>query len=122
MKHWHKRIQEARTWHELLLVVREYIASLEPHQWAAVPAKARPDRIKGIDDVSYWRERLEAEFLPVAGRADVSDSFRHMLGFFQAAADRAAEMYGRATPPAQGADNDGESDDAPLQGRAAKAD
>lgn len=116
MKFWHKRIQEAHTWHELLQVARDYIAALEPHEWASVPRKARPDRIKGIDDISFWHQRLEDEFLPVAGRADVPDAFHHMLGFFRAASQRASEMYGSATPPATDAENDG--DHSPRDARA----
>ena len=108
MKIWHKRIQGAHTWQELLLTVRDYIASLEPHEWHSVPAAARPDRIKGIDDIDYWHRKLEDEFLSVAQRADVPDALRHMAGFFRAAAERAAEMYGSATPPHHEADNDGD--------------
>src|SRR5437868_10154065 len=78
MKVWHTRIRNAHTWHDLLQVVRDYIAGLEPQEWASVPAAARPDRIKGIDDIAYWHQRLEDEFLPVAGRSDVPDAFRHM--------------------------------------------
>ena len=108
MKIWHTRIKDAHTWQELLHTVRDYIAALEPHEWASVPAPARPDRIKGIDDIDYWHRKLEDEFLTVASRTDVPDVFRHMVGFFRSAAERASEMYGNATPPNQNADNDGD--------------
>jgi len=117
MKVWSTRIRNAHTWHELLQVVRDYMAALEPHEWASLPAAARPDRIKGIDDVFYWHQRLEDEFLPVAGRADVPDSFRRTLGFFRAAAERADEMVGSATPPDHDAENDGDGGRTPRDAR-----
>jgi len=117
MKIWHKRIKAAHTWHELLQVARDYIAALEPHEWASVPPAARPDRIKGIDDITFWHHRLEDEFLPIAARTDVPDSFRHMLGFFRALSERASEMYGNATPPGQEAENDGDGAGEPRDAR-----
>jgi hypothetical protein len=108
MRVWHKRIQEAHTWQELLQATRDYIAAFEPNEWHSVPKAARPDRIKGIDDIAYWHRRLEEEYLPVASRADIPDAFRAMLGFFRAASERAAEMHGSATPPHQDAENDGD--------------
>jgi hypothetical protein len=106
MKVWHKRIQDAHTWQELLQAARDYIATLTPHEWASIPGNARPDRIKGIDDIAFWHRRLEDEFLSVAARTDVSDTFRHVVGFFRAAAERADEMHGAATPPDHAAEND----------------
>ena len=121
MKIWHTRIRNAHTWQELLQVARDYIASLEPQQWASVPAHARPDRIKGIDDIDYWHRKLEDEFLSVASRTDIPDAFRHMVGFFRAAAERASELYGSATPPHQEAENDGESADTPKRDARSRA-
>jgi len=118
MRIWNKRIREAHTWQDLLQVVRDYIAGLEPHEWASVPAAARPDRVKGIDDIFFWHQKLEDEFLPVASRTNVSDAFRHMLGIFRAAAERASEMHGHATPPGQDADNDGDGGHVPRDARA----
>lgn len=109
MRIWHKRIQNARTWNELLKAARDYVDSLEPHEWASIPSVARPERLKGIDDIAYWHQRLQDEFLAVASRPDVPDAFRHMVGFFRAAADRAEEMHGAATPPGQDAENDGDA-------------
>ena len=118
MKIWHKRIKEAHTWQELLQVARDYLAAFEPQEWASVPAAARPDHIKGIDDIAFWHQRLEDEYIPVASRPDVPDTFRHMLGFFRAAAERAAEMHGNATPPSQSAENDGDGGRTPRDARA----
>lgn len=118
MKIWNKRINEAHTWHDLLQVARDYIAALEPQEWASVPPVARPDRIKGIDDITFWHDRLENEYLRIAARPDVPDAFRHMLGFFRALAERASEMYGTATPPGQEADNDGDATRPPRDARA----
>jgi hypothetical protein len=106
MRHWHTHIRNATTWQQLLQVARDYLASLEPREWAEVPEACRPTRIKGVDDIDYWHRRLQDEFLPVASRPDVTDAHRRMLGFFRAAAERAQEFYGVATPPSEGATND----------------
>ena len=106
MKAWHKQILEARSWQDLLQVTRDYIASFGPEEWATLPAHCRPDRIKGVDDLEYWRQCLADEYLRVASQPRGNDVLRAMLGFFTAAAERADELCGTATPPGEGAVND----------------
>jgi len=106
MKAWHQQILDARSWQDLLQVARDYIASFEPAEWASLPANCRPDRIKGVDDLEYWRQCLADEYLLVASQPRGNDVLRAMLAFFTAAAERAEELYGTATPPGEGAVND----------------
>ena len=106
MKAWHQQILDARSWPDLLQVARDYIASYEPGEWASLPPNCRPDRIKGVDDLEYWRQCLADEYLRVASQPRGNDVLRRMLAFFTAAAERADELYGTATPPGEGAMND----------------
>lgn len=103
---WHHRIVESRSWPELLDVAREYIASLSPQEWASVPHKCRPTRIKGIDDLDFWHQRLAEAFLDVAATSKATDMHREMLAFFTAAAERASEMCGSASDEGESAAND----------------
>jgi hypothetical protein len=109
MKGWYEQITRARSWGELLEVARSYLASLSPHEWNSVPDKCRPDRIKGIDDLQHWQECLANAYLEVAAADHASEIHRDMLAFFTAAAERASEMVGAASPPGEEATNDGPS-------------
>ena len=106
MQTWNRLIRDARDWHQLLQVARDYVAQLEPAEWYSIPEEARPLRIKGIDDLEYWRQKLGDAFLEVASKPQVNEVHRAMLAFFTAAAERASEMYGTATSPETGATND----------------
>ena len=106
MKGWYESITRARTYNELLEVARSYLASLTPHEWNTVPEQCRPDRIKGIDDLQHWQSCLANAYLEVAAADPASDMHRDMLAFFTAAAERASEMVGSASPPGEEATND----------------
>ena|SRR5688572_10519129 len=106
MKGWYEQITRARSWGELLEVARSYLASLSPHEWSSVPDRCRPDRIKGIDDLQHWQKCLAHEYLEVAAADHASEIHREMLAFFTAAAERASEMVGSASPPGEEATND----------------
>jgi hypothetical protein len=110
MKAWHQQILDARSWQDLLQVTRSYVASFEPREWALLPVHCRPDRIKGVDDLEYWRQCLADEYLRVASQPSGNDVLRAMLAFFTAAAERADELCGTATPPGEGAMNDESGD------------
>ena len=88
MKAWHEQVQSAREPEQLVRATREYIASLTPEQWAALPENCRPERIRDIDDILYWSARLTEEFLEMAKDAKGNDVLREMLGFFTVAAER----------------------------------
>ena len=103
MKGLHEQLLSAREPEELLRVAREYLASLTPEQWATLPPNCRPDRIRGTDDLLYWRERLTEKVLDVAKGGEGNDVLREMLVFFTAAASQVSELPDdrRATPRRQ---------------------
>lgn len=116
MKVWQQQISEARGWEELLDVARAYLASLSPDEWNGLPATCKPKRIKGIDDLAYWHERMANEFVQVAKDPD-DEGLRRMLVFFTAAAERAAELCGNASSK-EDAVNDRRQGERRSQGRA----
>jgi hypothetical protein len=118
MKVWQDQITEARCWEDLLDVARAYLASLSPDEWNALPHACRPERIKGVDDLAYWHECLADEFVRVAKGPSNDEGLRRTLVFFTAAAERAAEICGRALSPADDAANDRRHGERRSQGRA----
>ena len=102
---WHKEIRAARTWQDLLALARDYVAQMTPEEVATLPPTCREIRIKGVDDVYFWHERLAEEFFDRASRSDPTTAHRDALDFFTIAAERAAELCGSAS--AEGATNDG---------------
>jgi len=114
MKVWHHQINEARGWEDLIQIARDYIASLSPAEWSSVPRACRPERIKGIDDISFWHRRLADEYVCIAKTTQGNDTLRDMLAFFTTAAERSSEMVGSALSP----DADAVNDDS-RRGRAA---
>ena len=102
---WHKEIRAARTWQDLLALARDYVAQLTPEEVATLPPTCREIRIKGVDDVYFWHERLAEEFFDRASRNDPTNAHRDALDFFTVAAERAAELCGNAAGEA--ATNDG---------------
>jgi hypothetical protein len=117
MKVWQNQITEARSWEELLDVARAYLASLSPEEWNALPANCRPERIKGIDDLAYWHECMANEFVRVA-KGPNDEGLRRELVFFTAAAERAAELCGKALSPKEDAVNDRRLGERRTHGRA----
>ena len=95
---WHKEIRAARTWQELLALARDFVAKMTPEEVVTLPPTCREIRIKGIDDLYFWHERLAEEFFARASRGDPTHAHRDMLDFFTVASERASELCGTAVP------------------------
>jgi hypothetical protein len=94
MKSWSTRIEEAGNSMELLSVAREFLDSWEPEDLALLPETARPQRIKGVDDLSYWHQKLVESFCDASLDADRAGKVREMLHFFAFAVQRSVETEG----------------------------
>ena len=96
MKSWHARIDEVDDPMDLLSVCRDFLDSWGPEDLAYVPAHARPQRIKGVDDLSYWHERLVDCYCGEQLRDVQMEKVREMVQFFAIAVQRAGELDGIA--------------------------
>jgi hypothetical protein len=94
MKSWNARIEEATNPMDLLGVAREYLDSWEPEDLANIPEAARPQRIKGVDDLTYWHQNLVDSFCTSSLSAIENEKIRDMLRFFAFAVQRAVELEG----------------------------
>jgi hypothetical protein len=102
---WHKEIRAARNWQELLALARDFVAKLTPGEVATLPPTCREIRIKGVDDLYFWHERLAEEFFARASRDDPSDAHRDLLDLFTVSAERASVLCGSAS--SEGATSEG---------------
>jgi hypothetical protein len=69
---------------------------MTPEEIGTLPPTCREMRIKGVDDLYFWHERLAEEFFDRASRGDPSHTHRDMLDFFTVASERASELCGTA--------------------------
>ena len=97
MKSWSARIEESGNHMDLLSVAREFLGSWEPEDLALIPEASRPQRIKGVDDLSYWHQKLVDSFCNMSLAAEQAVKVREMLRFFAFAVQRSVEIDG--VPP-----------------------
>ena len=80
---WHCRIEIAETIDEVMMLVRDYIATLDPEVLARLPDACRSLRVKAEDDIEYWTFKLSQR--PAGGEGDGIDAdllqevFNHFL-------------------------------------------
>ena len=97
MINWDARIEDSASHMDLLGTARDYLASWEPEELALIPDPARPQRIKGADDLTYWHQRLIDCYCGTPLRNGQIEKVREMLRFFAFAVQRAYELDGE--PP-----------------------
>jgi hypothetical protein len=81
--HWHGAVEAAATVSGVVDLMRNYLASLAPEQYAHLPESCRALRVKAEDDIEYWTLKLSQRLAGVAA-ADVDtdlaqDLFNHLL-------------------------------------------
>ena len=89
---WMSKIRTVRSDEELVALCREYLASWYHGDLAQIAEECRPTRVRDVDDIAYWNERLAEGFCERAVHAEKPDRHREMLAFFMEAARRAAEL------------------------------
>ncbi|HEX5129255.1 MAG TPA: hypothetical protein VFV90_05895 [Usitatibacter sp.] len=97
MQNWDARIEDSASHMDLLSTARDFLDSWEPEELALIPERARPPRIKGVDDLTYWHQRLVDCYCATPLRDEEIRKVREMLRFFAFALQRAYELDGE--PP-----------------------
>lgn len=92
MDNWHQRIEDAASPLDLVCVARDFLTSWSPQDLGMVPEHARPQRVKGVDDIAYWHQRLVDCYCSGAAQGAECAKVRDMLQFFAFAVQRAAEI------------------------------
>lgn len=97
MENWHQKIEDADTPLDLVCVARDFLTSWSPAELALVPEPARPRRVKGVDDIAHWHQRLVDCYCGGSAQGAEWAKVRDMLQFFAFAVQRAAQIDG--APP-----------------------
>jgi hypothetical protein len=58
---WHRQLETTGSVDEVLMTIRDYLATLTPGDLARLPETRRPGRIKGDDDIEYWTFKLSRQ-------------------------------------------------------------
>ncbi|HET9651422.1 MAG TPA: hypothetical protein VFP36_04500 [Usitatibacter sp.] len=88
---WLALVSKARSPRELCEITRYFLASLTPEEWATVPQECWP-RVKAVDDLRYWHDRLADEFCSTAVGTGPSRTHRELMTFFSAVVERLARI------------------------------
>lgn len=97
MLHWHEQIEASEDTDGVMGVAREFLATWGPEELGRVPADARPTRIKGLDDLTYWHQRLVDCYVLSGASGEGAEEVRELLHFFTIAVLKAGEVGG--VPP-----------------------
>ncbi len=89
---WHAEIARAKTCDKLLEVARDFLATLTHLDLREVPESCRPTRIRSIEDLSHWHERLVEVYCDGAARAAPTRTHSELVLFFTAAIEKALEL------------------------------
>lgn len=93
---WHHMIDEASSLDMVLALVRDYLACWGPDDLALIPERARPHRVKSVEDIAFWHQRLLDSYLAGSPKSRECDRVRSMLHFFACALQKATDLEGSA--------------------------
>ena len=91
---WRQNLDEATTNREVLVIVREFIARLDPHELGCLPPQSRPGKFFDADDVAGFTLDLVRFHL---AHVEASPAMAiELIAFFSHASQRLSEIAGSA--------------------------
>jgi hypothetical protein len=91
---WRSRLLEACDEHDLLMVVRDFVARWTPLEIAALPPPCRPRKMVSGDDVTEFAYLIALK--ACEGDGDGGFLVRRMVSFFADASQRMSQIAGAA--------------------------
>lgn len=85
-------IEQARSPYHVVLLVREYVASISAHELARVPEHCRPGRLLDESDISRCSRRLTEEYWQLRGTAADMGVLQELWSFFLRASIQLARL------------------------------
>jgi hypothetical protein len=78
---WHSTLEVVETVGEVVELIRDYLATLLPEDFAHLPNTCRTLRVKAEDDIEYWTLKLSQRHTgtDAAGLDRTQDIFNHLL-------------------------------------------
>ena len=89
---WPQRIDAARSESDVVEAVREYVATVTPHEFAALPEGLRPHKIVDADDVTALAFELVCH---TSGDAEPAVLLHKLAAIFSHASIRLSEVMAR---------------------------
>lgn len=99
---WQDRLDESPDVHEVLAVTRDYLATWDRHEIAAIPEPFRPGKVFDANDVQLYAMKL-AQLDGADYGDEATPLIRRLTAFFSHAAVRCNEILGGTTASAPGA-------------------
>jgi hypothetical protein len=79
---WHSTLEVVETVGEVVELIRDYLATLLPEDFAHLPKACRTLRVKAEDDIEYWTLKLSQRHTRADADVDLDrtqDIFNHLL-------------------------------------------
>lgn len=89
---WQHAIREVTSCSELASLTNDFLASWTPQEIGRLPLACRPRRMRGVEDIHYWRALIEDSYCSGAALGDEHQAYIAMLAFFSSASRRALEL------------------------------
>ena len=95
---WPNMLDSARTEHDLVTIVREYIATWTPEELGRLPASCRPGKVNDAEDVSELAFGLASAHIAFSGELPDRLLLERLMSFFTHAATRLAALQATSSP------------------------
>ena len=102
---WRLTVEGAESERDLVVAVRDYLATWEPSEIAALPEAARPGRVTSGEDISEMAYKLSQVHLEFEGAPDEHrTAVERLMGFFLHAAQHYSRLAAVHREPHTGPD------------------
>ena len=98
---WHRDIEKADTAVQVIMLARDYLATLTPRDLARVPERCRPGRILNEADIAVWSRRLTEEYWQLRGTAADVGVIQELWSFFLRASIHIARLRETTGAPSE---------------------
>ena len=95
---WRLTVDATQSEKDLVIAVRDYLATWQPDELSQLPESCRPGRITSGEDVSDMAYKLSKLRLGFDGSAEQLLAFDRMMGFFLHASNRFSMLAATRDP------------------------
>ena len=95
---WRLTVDAAQSEKDLVIAVRDYLATWQPEELSQLPESCRPGRITSGDDIADMAYKLSKLRLGFEGTIDERFAFDRMMGIFLHASERFSKLSATHDP------------------------
>ena|SRR5260221_2409215 len=97
MNAWHEQLEMAKSVPEVVILTRDYLATLAPYDLAPIPADCRPHHIRDASDIDFWNLRLAEQCRSVWGTEVDGRVLHEIANFFLRASVKVSHISEEST-------------------------